>query len=304
MWTAIQLTVCAIFLAIVAYWVGRFFGKRKYLKLHEEMRALELSFNQLIDEMELASNHNMKVIEKQSEELSELLTIADQKILRVNDFLKELDETAANVKRKNNFNHGNVEQSDFQIERRLRQEFNNAFEEIHLQIREFSAKLQQTEARPLPEPAEIDPDQLKTLVEEEVSRQISRQLSFLEAQLEPPPAEKIVPMRATPRDFGTRFVAPPPPNNEPEKMPLSVGGLKTANIDSQAKLPPRKADLGPEPKTIIPELSPGSPVHEVLRLAESGVTLPQIARNMSMGKGEIELILKIYGGRINMRSVV
>jgi hypothetical protein len=39
-------------------------------------------------------------------------------------------------------------------------------------------------------------------------------------------------------------------------------------------------------------------------MAQNGVTLPQIARRMGMGKGEIELILKIYGSEIEMRNVV
>jgi len=34
------------------------------------------------------------------------------------------------------------------------------------------------------------------------------------------------------------------------------------------------------------------------------VAIPQIARILKMGKGEVELIMNIYGSRMNMRKVM
>jgi hypothetical protein len=312
MWMAIQLTICAVFLALAAYWVGRFFGKRKYLKLHEEMKALEMSFNHLIEEMELASSHNMKVIEKQSEELSELLTIADKKILRVNDFLKELDETAAELKRKANFNNSTIESVHQPGDRKFRQEMNEAIEELQHEIRQFSNRLLGIENQPPAEP-KIDFGAIREAIEEEVSRQISRQLDFLEQQLEPasPPevfSDRIVPIRPVAKEtgFSTKFVARGSDKENvfaQEKFEQNKE-LKSSNITENVRIPKRKTDLGPEPRSNNPELKPGSPVYEVVKMAEEGVSLPQIARSMGMGKAKIELILKMYGSEINMRNVV
>jgi len=312
MWMAIQLTICAVFLVMAAYWVGRFFGKRKYLKLHEEMKALELSFNHLIEEMELASNHNMKVIEKQSEELSELLTIADKKILRVNDFLKELDETAAELKRKVSIKNSGIEPVHQPGDRKLRQEINDAIEELQNEIRLFSGRLNSIENQPPVQP-KIDFGAIRNAIEEEVSRQISRQLDFLEQQLEPPSApeifsDRVVPIRPASKEtgFNTKFVARGLDKESRSNQEISDPGkeLKSSNISENLRIPRRKTELGPEPANNAPELKPGSPVYEVVKMAEEGVSLPQIARSMGMGKAQIELILKMYGSGINMRNVV
>lgn len=318
MWMAIQLIICATFLVLAAYWVGRFFGKRRYLKLHEEMKALELSFNQLIEEMELASSHNMKVIEKQSEDLAELLNIADKKILRVNDFLSELDETAEELKRKANLSSSINESVSQPGERKFRQELNLAIEELQSEIQEFSRRLTEMENQTVDtvefaEPAPPDYSALRNLIEEEVSRQISRQLDFLEQQLEPAPrpepvSERVVPIRPIQKEsnFNAKFVARSSENElwSVEEPAPSPHELKPAAFAERVRVPPRKVDLESEPSGNMPELKPGSPVLEVLKLAEEGVSLPQIARTMGMGKAQIELILNMYGTRINVRNVV
>ncbi|MEW6708531.1 MAG: hypothetical protein AB1403_01805 [Candidatus Riflebacteria bacterium] len=312
MWIAVQLSVCAIFLVIAAFWIGRFFGKRHYLKLHEEMRALELSFNQLIDEMELASSHNMKVIEKQSEDLSELLTIADKKILRVNDFLKELDETTAGLRKKVNMGIG-ADAPDLQSERRLKNEIKQTIETMQNQIRLIAERLQEVEDRPMPElgKPEIDYKAIRNVIEEEVTRQVNRQLNFLEQQLEPQAkpekSERVIPIRPARENplSSARFIVKAGEKEEPViQYSEKITELKPANIETTARMPAKKTDFDTTIESSLPEPIPGTPVYDVLQMAHKGVTVPQIARSLNMGKGEIELILKIYGARVNMRNVV
>lgn len=307
MWTAIQLAVCVVFLLTVAFWVGRLFGKRRYLKLHEEMKALELSFRQVIDDMELASSHNMKVFEKQSEDLGELLTIADKKILRVNDFLKEMDEACADLRRKSSAGFTPIEPIlNSSADRKFRNEIDEVLDEMSKRIKNMSRRIEAVEEEPAAQPvaAQIDYEKIQDMIDQEISRQISDQLSIL-VQGVTPKNDRVVPIRPPAKEIISqaseqkRSLDPIAASN----IGISkVSDLKPANFDDGIRLPVRKTDLGPE--LPLPEPPPGSPVYEVLRMVENGVTLPQVARTLSMGRGEIELILKIYGSRINMRSVV
>lgn len=315
MWTAIQLLVCAIFLAGAAFFVGRFFGKRRYLKLHEEMKALELSFKQMVEEMDLASNHNFRVVEKQSEDLAELLTIADKKILRVNDFLKELDETAADLKRKANVTMNSGEPYDLHADRKFKTEISQTFEQMQQRIGQLSACIEELtqlhcQAQKAGKSAEDDLDMvtLRNLIEDEVTKQISKQLGYLEQQLEPAPLlrnatnDRVVPIRQTGSGFSTRFVTPPESSDKNRGVKEIKEKSSPLVFAEEPRVP--KAEMASHPKTDIPDPLPGTPLYEILRLAEEGMTLPQIARKMGMGKGEIELILNIYGSRIKMRNVV
>jgi hypothetical protein len=296
MWTAMQLTICGLFILAGAFWLGRFFGKRKYLKLYEEMKALELSFNQLVDEMELASQHNMQVFTKQSEDLSELLNIADKKILQVNDYLQELDNSSDELKRKS-IGKNNSPMADPAIERRLRHELKQIADELSKDIELLESQVVQV-ARAVKEeqqaqpPVSVDYGKIRYLIEEEVAHQVGKQLAFLEQEAFAPPQK--LPARPT--------------TNEPltlkadSNRPGNIAELKKTRFVEEIKIPGRHSDK--DLREAPPKLPASSPVHDVLRMAENGVTLPQIARTLGMGKGEIELILKIYGSRLNVRNVV
>ncbi|GAB4282335.1 MAG: hypothetical protein Kow0029_27850 [Candidatus Rifleibacteriota bacterium] len=316
MWTAVQIAFCILFLIAASFWIGKMIGKRRYLKLHEELKALELSFKQVVDDLELAANHNMAVFEKQSEELRELLTIADKKILSVNDYLKELDEACSELKRKTaNSLNSSLESSDIAGNRKFRQEITESIDYLSEKIENFSSKLKEFENDLVKavSPQKIDYKKIRSMIDEEVARQVSKQLSVFDKAFESiSPSfgnDRVVPIRSVSKE--PSFEAPPEfakqqtkteSFSNAEKAVSAVPKLNPANIEDGIRMPTRKAELGPSPE--LPSAAPGTPVFEVLKMAENGVTLPQIARTMGMGKGEVQLILKLYGSGIKMRSVV
>lgn len=304
MWMAIQLTICVVFLLAVTFYVGRFFGKRKYLKLHEEMKALELSFNQVVEEMELASSHNLKVLEKQSEELSELLTVADKKILQINDFLSELDFSTKNLKKSGK--KAGPAMPDPVVERKMKKELSELSDNISRQIEILESQIFQVaqsirENHRQPSDDFVSSSEIKSLIEQEVTRQVSRQLQVFEQQsYAVSPDSEMDSFRTKSKSDAQKKVSIPKRIAKAVAENGKIAELRTSRFADNIKMP--KGDRNSELQ--MPKPPVGSPVHEVLEMAQNGVTLPQIARRMGMGKGEIELILKIYGSEIEMRNVV
>lgn len=274
MWTALQIGVCVVFLLLAAFVAGKKLGQRKFLKLHDEMAALELSFKHLIDDIEMVANHNLKALDGQSSMLKELLTVADKKCLYANDLLKEIDEGVDSL-RKRNLNPANALTSiDQGHDKRFRKEVKDTLEELLKKLVFLNTRVGELEAN---EPV-LDHEELRDLVNKEVARHL----------------------KAIDADFDR--------NDKPVQpvaaRPANIKELKPASIEGTVRFPSavKKTDLMIESN--MPRPPAGYPVTEVLKLFSEGVTLPQIARTLNMGKGEIELILKIYGDGISMRNVI
>lgn len=274
MWTVLQIAVCVVFLLLAAFFAGKKLGQRKFIKLNDEMQALELSFKHLVDDIEMVANHNLKALDGQSSMLKELLTVADKKCLYANDLLKEIDEGVDSL-RKRNLNPANALTSiDQGHDKRFRKEVKDTFEELLKKLVSLNTRVGELEANA---PA-LDPEELRDLV----NKELTRHLKALDA------------------DFDRNEK---PAQSMPAR-PANIKELKPASIDGTVRFPSavKKTDLVIESNLPRPALA--YPVNEVLKLFSEGVTLPQIARTLNMGKGEIELILKIYGEGITMRNVI
>ncbi len=303
MWTVMQIGVCLVFLVLAAFWIGRKLGQRRFYQMQEEMRALELSFKNLMEDMEMVSAHNMKVLEIRTEEIKELMTIADRKCIYVNDLLKEMDETSASLRMRNVGGSPAVTNIEAGAERKVLKELQSSLERLLARV----ADLEENQTV-------FERDDLVDLVRLEVVKQVRTQVVETkpvksetargEAQHGAAVSERdrVVPMRPPVRESfaDTQYVA----ELTSVALPKNVKELRIAQIDEGARLPamPKKTDL--EIEKALPRPVAGFPVNEVLDLYENGVTLPQIARTLNMSKSEIELIIKIYGEGINMRKIV
>lgn len=314
MWTVVQLAVCVIFLLVAAFVLGKKLGQRQYNKIQQEMKDLELYFKSLMDDMEMVAEHNMKVLETSSSDIRELLNIADKKCLYANDLLKELDESVDALKKRNL----GVTNIDSAADKKFRKEIHEALSELLKKVVTLNERVRELEMVEQPENSE----ELSALVTAEVARQLNIGLMceieprkseprhvvsagnvFLERAPEKTAeraSERVIPLKSAVREsFPTGLVA----GEKISAMPRSSSGseLKMTHLPENGCIAPvKKTDLEKAPR-VAP---PGSPVHEVLELFNSGVTLPQIARNLNMGKGEIELILKIYGESEEMRKIM
>ena len=334
MWVALQISVCVIFLLLAAFWAGKKLGQRKFFKIEQEMKALELSFKHLTDDIEMVASHNIKALEGQCNVLKELLTVADKKCLYANDLLKEIDDGVESL-RKRNLNPANALTSiDQGHDKRFRKEVQDTFEEMLKKIAALNTRISELEdsqgADISHAGAGFDQDELKMMI----SNEVSVYLKALEASFETyEPAVATANSRGFERS--AEAVAPRVLENTGEKVsdrpvlravsreaaansmaasqtgqaagaaaslkPVTSLPLKEARSEV-SEIPVKKTDLCRKPAA--PPPAANFRVNEVLRLYSEGYSLPQIARSLNMGKGEIELIIKIYGESLSMRNVL
>ncbi len=350
MWVALHISVCVIFLLLAAFWVGKKLGQRKFFKIEQEMKALELSFKHLTNDIEMVASHNIKALEGQCNVLKELLTVADKKCLYANDLLKEIDD-GVEALRKRNLNPANALTSiDQGHDKRFRKEVQDTLEEMLKKIAALNTRVSELEDCQGTDIAHagggFDQDELKMMI----SNEVSVYLKALEASFETyepavatansrgfeRPGENITPrvfenagdrpqvhekivdkgtdrpvLRAVGRE-STVNSAPvaqslqssqssPPAATAASLKPVTSLPLKEVRVE-MAEIPVKKTDLCRTPSATPPPAN--FRVNEVLRLYSEGYSLPQIARNLNMGKGEIELIIKIYGENLSMRNVL
>ncbi|MBU1105923.1 MAG: hypothetical protein KKB51_04570 [Candidatus Riflebacteria bacterium] len=311
MWTIVQIVVCLVFLVLAAFWIGKKLGQRRFYQMNEEMRALELSFKNLMEDMEMVSAHNMKVLEVRTEEIKEVLTVADRKSIYVSDLLKEMDESSASLRMRNLGGSAVVTSIEQGTERKFYKEIQSSLEDILNRMGELDTRTSELEDNP------IVPD--KECVAELIRIEVSRQLKAISQELQisrkdstraemqfgavaaEKTAERVVPMRPVRESFvDSATVA--------ELLPTTKSGnvkeLRIAQINEGARLPATIKMTDLEKPRELPCPPAGFPVREVLKMYEDGVTLPQIARSLHMSKSEIELILKFYGEGIKMRKIV
>jgi hypothetical protein len=242
--------------------------------------------------MELAANHNHKVFEKQSNDLRELLTIADRKILRVNDFIKELEQSCEDLKLRSMASlDSNIEAKDSHT--KLKKEIGQAFEDMSERIKNLADKFSEFEERGARhEKPKRNYAEIKKLIDEEVTRQISKQLSILEQDLMPQTNEAETKLTNENLDLPEQKTSENSLVSNKINKPVE---LEPAEYDSSMRIPEKNLQS-------IKKANEGTFVQEVLDMAEQGITMPQIARSLNRGKGEIELILKIYGPKINSQG--
>ena len=359
MWVALQISVCVIFLLLAAFWAGKKLGQRKFFKLEQEMKALELSFKHLTDDIEMVASHNIKALDGQCNVLKELLTVADKKCLYANDLLKEIDD-GVEALRKRNLNPANALTSiDQGHDKRFRKEVQDTLEEMLKKIAALNTRVSELEGSQESNVAlsgsGFDQDELKMMI----SNEVAVYLKALEASFETyEPAVATANGRGfersgettAPRAFenaGERSQVHEKTADKAADRPVlravgrepavtaanSASGsqslqssqyLQSANSSQAAgsaaslkpvtslplkelradvaEIPVKKTDLCRKPAAAPPPAN--FRVNEVLRLYSEGYSLPQIARNLNMGKGEIELIIKIYGESLSMRNVL
>ncbi len=365
MWTVVQVGFILTVLLLVCIYVGKKIGERRISKVHEEMKALEKSFNQLLEQMELVSGHNLKVLETKTEELRDMLHAADKKCLYANDLLAEIETARRELQARLASQPATAGPGSFH-EKKVRMEVQALLEEVQTKILLLERRLDELERasrvgllRAVPEPVRAmavgeipsrtaaEPRRGPAPPPEDGMGAVSAVLASLVDRVShlattASPAAAAAP--SAPRDgaaagngrptsrpglggpaagdkvvrFKPREESPPPLSPIPDlvaddEIPATANSYAA---DDDTAIPPPEAETvapGPAPATAsdplplrdgLPLPEPGTPFHDVLHLARQGVSIPQIARILNMGKGEVELIMNIYGARSQMRKVL
>ncbi|MBF0544915.1 MAG: hypothetical protein HQM08_10800 [Candidatus Riflebacteria bacterium] len=242
------------------------------------MKALELAFNQLLEEMEVVVGHNLKVIETKVSEAKELLPIFDKKLLHTHDLLTRLDEIKAEVP-----NLPNPMENPSEV-REIKRDCKTARSKIEKRLEELESKFSSLE---------IQLKQFGELSEKfENNFQISNNLQEDEVSLVASVADSHKRTLVSEKIQSVSF------NNQ------STLARKPINFVEEVSLPETLA-MNPVEQSVQPELPqntkifqmeppPGAPFHDVISLLKQGITSPQIAKQLKMTLGEVELIVNLF----------
>ena len=269
------------------------------------MKSLELSFQQVLQQWELTSEHNVKVLGAKTSEIRELLQVADQKCLYAHDLVDMIDSSSAELRQRLNL-VGEIPAGGNVSDLKLRRDFHDLMERLGGRISLLegqTAEMRQIE--------ELLAHQVKALANQQ--RSIPSTVENVRESISkiPPDIRLTQPTSDSDRPAPNyKPVVAGPPQWDPE----TAGRLKPVLVSqksSQTPVPVIEELLDTQfPNSETPhvndllEAKPGTPFHDVLRLFQQGVSVPQIARNLKLGKGEVELVLKLYGNRASMRKVI
>ncbi|MFZ2960811.1 MAG: hypothetical protein WA705_28370 [Candidatus Ozemobacteraceae bacterium] len=316
MWLLMEIGICLVLSAVVCFWMGKRLGQRRFFKVQDEMRALELSLNQLIDQMELVSGHNLKVMETKTAEMHELLPIIDKKLLYAQDVLSAIDEAKcpppAIMAARFPANAAHSAPSMPAISSIPSMTSMSLMPSTHSmpgtlqQASGLTSTLVVSPSPPPPPDPQLrrDIDETKTTLAAVTARQVAfeerfarieNRLNILTADLATVRETQVEFARLADlalRDFSDD-------TSTPETSPLSTP--HAANVFEEISL--ETPIQSPAPSLLLQsEPLPGSPTHEVLEMFKKGVTTPQIARHLKMGHGEVELIMNIFGPKARITT--
>jgi len=283
MWTAIQLLTCVTIVLAVVFLVGKRIGQRRFIKMQEEMKALEKAFNQLLEQMELVSGHNLQVLDNKTQELRELLNVADKKCLYATDLMKEVDDMKRRLQNQNRTADVSASPpavSELKLRRELQDQMdaaNGRMESIDIHIR----KLEQEQEELFQQILSLK----KSSLAMERAMQ-DRPVTFDSCHPAGEPACAALPAddiadQPAPLVEIPRVEVPPAPENPTLDSSAVITRIRHRERPAIANLDPLQAEI----------------IHQVLDLCDQGVSIPQIARQMKMSKTEIELMIKFYDMR-------
>jgi len=298
----------------LCFFLGKKLGERKFRRVNEEMKALELSFNQLLEQMELTSAHNLKVLEAKTEDLRQLLPIVDKKVLQAQDLTQQLHEYASRKPAV-----AAPSSLDPAREIKLRRELQESIATVQNRLSSLEQRLQGLEHRATEWDARVEASSHAT------NRSGARMVPVADLPFSATGSEKVIDIKSRElrreREGVGQMTSEMTPTLESivrqaEKQLKEVQQLRemTAVVAGDTRrLEPvaaPEAEFSPLPSELPEELTgedvpaPGTLFYDVLTLSQQGVTIPQIARKMNIGNGEVELIMKLYGSRFNLRKVM
>jgi len=267
MYLALQLFVCAIFTLVICFYLGKRWGERKFLKVREEMKAYETAYTQLIEQMEMVSKHNLKILETKTEEMKDLIPAIDKKLLYANDLIQELEnlrnETASRLSKM---------KAEPSSDLKLRRDIQEMISDISIQMKDLENRMRLIEKIERDRSAAIQKNEIEAVSQKSDSGGCNPQEEVFTHSV-----QTSVEMQVS------------SPNLVAKKECI----LQSASV-IENPFPRELRTAQPKPGTVL---------HEVLALREKGVPLSQIARKLNMEHGEVEVIMNIYGSRPSLRKL-
>jgi uncharacterized coiled-coil protein SlyX len=303
MFLSLQLVFCGVVVLAACFIAGKKLGERNAKKTRADMKAYELAFNQLIEQMERVAGHNIKVMETKTGELRELIPIIDKKLLYAHDLLSEIDQTTPSGK-----GALSAQVAEPPIDLKFRRDLQDVIHSLKTRLTELEQRLKTVESN------DAEKEKAFSYLADQLS-DITRKMESLPQKLHampiptPSPAA-VAPEVRTPAVFSPLPLptATAPSTFPPTSMtPLTESGFPAEKITRLQPHPVLEPAAGLEPSPLLETSSvrdlrpaapkPGSVLHDVIALHNQGITLPQIARRLNMDHGEVEVIMNIYGSK-------
>lgn len=278
--TIVNISICLIFLIISAFWVGKKVAQCKIFNLEKRLNESEYKFKKISETFDEVAEYHISNLTKQTEDLKELLMIADKKCLLVNDLLSELEELREEIKRRNMSSEKDMPGASYKSgEKRLKKDFDEAFEEIKDKILALNGRTGALEEqnRKLVKLIENETNK-KNMTVSEVKDIINSELNAYLSVLELGRPESSI---AEIEEAVT------------ENVPETGSGIPAGLLN---KLKNKSDDDTKCDKNKYKNLP--YPALDILRMHDSGIVIPQIAKNLKIGIGEVELILALYGENV------
>lgn len=299
--------IFALLGVIIAILVRKHKDKHRYHALQTNLTNLEKSFEFLSEEMEIVTNRNLKTMEEKCETMRELLVVADKKCLYADSLLKGIDHGTELLKQRNLSAMPSVVSTSFDEEKiaEFIKETQNAFNDITRKLGYLNKRVEALEAFSSLEQHEdenklLDSENLKSefnnkLIELKkeiadirqnlsmaVTNEVSKQLTVLDNAF-----AEIADTAISIDTSESSIVA------VDESIPTSkvTDIFHKRNVDEAEKLkiPMINREFYPKGKELV--------VKEIMELYEQGITVPQIASELEMSRGEINLIIKMNTSR-------
>lgn len=289
----LQVVVLFILVLATAFFAGKKIGQRRHNKVLEQMKLLEKKYDHMLDDMSKTSLTCSEIIEKKTTKLIDLLEIIDQKCLYADDVIANLEEASNETKMQSGIAKRIVEKPKQNIvseaDDKFKTELKEALSTMYSRIMDIENSLKNIKSRlgklEAPEVIEKTQEDKISLLEQELHNVI-KSVGAIENSI-----DKSLEIDGS-SEVSNNF------ENFRETPPLSE--LK----HQEPKIPNYTSSTIPNSKIAKTEVTPDqyasidSTVREVLEQLEDGTTIPQIARNIGIGKGEIDLIINIYGNSI------
>ncbi len=321
----VQIVICVLFLLFVAFWVGRRIGRMRVFNLEKILEESRAGAEHIVRTMDEVVEKHEESMGTRTEDLKELLLVADKKVACVYELLDELEELRDEVKKR--ALSPEVKGADMAMqsrERRLKREIEKgldgfkdkvlALQEQVLTLEEENHKLK-TEINDRPKSKGISEDEVRTIV----AKEIGVYLSFLDpdssldsveinAQVEAD-IEKQMALEtyATERrvladeSFGYSLETEEQYSPPLTHKPALTFSQKEKGLERSSYVPesPLSREITAEEQQVFERLSPSGQeiprqAVQVLEMYEQGIVLPQIAQTLRMGVGEAELLLRLY----------
>ncbi len=303
-------TILALLGVIIAICIRKHKDKHRIQALQKNLEDLELSFKHMSEEMDLVVNQNLKTMEEKCETMRELLVHADKKCLYADQLIAAIDK-GTEILKERNLNVGNqiiapglassidsetlnnFEMELQKLDRRVGF-INDHINELEKSIEAASAPEKTVNSIGSQEIADLrndvtglkhELDVVRKSVSEKVTNEIAKQLSVLDTGFSEIATEAI-------KIDNTRNS-----NN-------NVGKTEVINGDNILQFSPKmphnvkplspKTHYLPEGKELV--------VKSIMELYEQGISTPQIASELNMSRGEIDLIIKKNTGKLAARG--